>query len=435
MSARMQILRNEVVRRLGLGTAGALLLALAVWAGIRLAGAYQLAAARGRFAAAVGAPPPARLFLGADGGGWERAFEERLGGPARLPDPAGLARMRQLLERAPSAWSAAETAECRRFLAVNASLLAAGERAADRRVAAPRATFAAVLREPASADSSRLWTRALVQDSLLRLRIHLALRDRSPAGVARPMEGLAASAEAFEDEPGMPFQLYALDLEKGLLKEAAAIAADPGVDARDLAAIRRLLPHRPIATRVRQLFAGEAGYLLATNGDRGRAALSAADLARLLDGYRRLALVLERGPGASPAAATQAARSSAGGRRTLPSAILALVASNFESSVQRIEVIAAARQLAELALDLRLAALPACAYPATLGGLPVGREPDPFTGRLPSYQRDAQGGALLSNPSAAAASEALPKGPRTKPFPFVWHLPPPCPPSAPAPRA
>jgi hypothetical protein len=418
------------------------LVALGNRLGMPWASAHRLATARGRFEAEVGRPPAVDATV--DYAGFEQAFEERLGGPARLSDPAGLLpRLRGLLERAPAAWSNGDVEECRRFLAANTALLAAGERAAERHVAALPGAAESSLREPRSLDISRIWNRAASQQSVLRLSIHLDLADRSPANVGRAMAGLAAGVKAFQDTPGMQFQMLALDLEKGFLKELAAVVADPGVDAANLTAIRRLLPHPPVEARVRQLFAGEAGYLLAVNSgaSRTKGQYSDADLAQVLDGYRHLALALATRGGTRVAAANRTPAAS--GPRTLPGAILAELGPIFEAIVDRIEAIDAAQQLAGLALDLRLAAAQACAYPATLEGLPLGSEPDSFTHHRPEYRRDdvqrgqvapggqaGQGGALLSNPAAAAASAALPHCPKAQPYPFTWRLPPPCPPAA-----
>src|ERR1700688_845845 len=92
----MQISRHEVIRRVGLSLAGALLLALAAWLAVRLAGAHRLSAARERFEAEVG---PLPRIIKPGGGSREPAFIQRLGGPARLPDEADLTRIRQLLWR------------------------------------------------------------------------------------------------------------------------------------------------------------------------------------------------------------------------------------------------------------------------------------------------------------------------------------------------
>jgi hypothetical protein len=420
----MRIFQHRVVRRVVLGVAGALVVALVAWLGVRLAEARQLAVARDRFEVEVGPlPAPGTAVPAAAGEKRALALIQRLGGPAPLPEAADLVRIRQLLWRAPSTWSPAEVAGCRRFLAVNAPLLAAADRAAERRGAVlDGARFARPLD---SADAGPLFTRAGAQASLLKARIRLALRDRSSAELRRGMEALAAEAEAFDTEPGALPRLIGLPQEKSLLQAMAWAAEDRDVDPRDLAAIRRLIPRQPIAAAVRQLFAGEASYLMATRFPPGRPWFSDAEMAQLLDGYRRRAQELERSPATVlPAVSRQLP---AGVRpHSVPAVILAEVLPTFESVVDQIAAVSAARQLAELALDLRLGATKECAYPATLASLPLAHEPDPFTATLPHYQRDAQGGALLSNPTAAAAWDARPHSAPTKPPPYLWRLPPPC---------
>ncbi len=396
-----------------------LLIALVAWLAVRLAGAVRLSLARDRFEAEVGPlPRMAKPFAGENA---ESGILARLGGPARLPDEADLMRIRELNRRAPSSWSPAEVDGCRRVLAANAALLAAADRAAERRRTALPAVRGGSSWDPADALASR----AGAQTSLLKLRIRLALRDHSYAEMRRGMDALVAEVDALETEPAMVFKIFGLTQEKGLLQAMAWVVEDRDVDGQDLAALRRLLPHRPLAAAVRQLFAGEAWYMLATD----QPALSDLDLAQLLDGYRRLSLKLEQGRGATRQEPAREPRPPAH-PASLPAAILALTGPNFEAVADQVAATLAARQLAELALDLRLAAARGCAYPESLDTLPLGREPDPFTARRPRYVRDARGGALLSNPSAAAAWDALPHGAKTKPPPYDWRLPPPCAPPA-----
>jgi len=414
-SPSMQLSRHAVVRRVVLpGMAVAFSLALAV----RLAAVHQLSVARQRFEAEV-APLP-QLVKPTAGGGREPAFIERLGGPAGLPDGADLARIRQLYFRSPSTWSPAELDSCRRFLAVNTALVAAADRVAVRR----GSTLVGARGESSwwdPAQAGRLLVRAGAQTSLLKLRIRLALLDRSSTEVRQGMEALAAEVEALEAHPGVVFQLIGLGQEKGLLQAMAWVAEEPGAAPEDLVTARRLLPSWSFADGVRRLIAGEASYLLAAD----ELPLADADRAHLLDGYRRLSLTLAQDLGAVHQAALRG--SQAIGRPTsLPAIILALNRPAFEGARDQIAATLAARQIARLALDLRLAADRGCTYPATLDAQPLAQEPDPFTAHRPHYVRNAQGGALLSNPSAAAAWEAMPRCLKTKPPPYVWRLPAPC---------
>jgi hypothetical protein len=414
----VQLFRQLGVRRACLGAAGAFLLALVACLAVRVAGAHKLSVARGRFEAEVG-PLPRIAKRPAAAVPSEDRLVFRLGGPARLPDEADSTRIRQLLSRAPSTWSPAEVDDCRRFLAANASLQAASDRAAGLRGTPWLGARSAAPSDPA--DTGRLLTRAGAQTSLQKLRLRLALLQHSSAEMRRSMEALAAEVEAFETEPGVLSQLIGLSQEKGLLQAMAWVAEAPDVDREDLAVMRRLVPHRPLAATVRQLFASEAGYMLANV----RPSLSDADVAQILDGYRRLCLTLEHGRSTVLAAGPRKPRAVAN-PDTVPAAILASVRANFESTVEQLAATIASSQLAELALDLRLAATRGCAYPQTLDSLPLAREPDPFTAQRPRFVRDPQDGAILSNPSAAAAWDALPHCGKTKPPPYVWRLPPPC---------
>jgi hypothetical protein len=198
----MRIFRHRVVRKAAMGVAGALLAALVASLGVRLAGARELAGARDRFEVEVGPLPAPEPAMPAAGGKREPAFIRRLGGLARLPAAAELMRIRQLVWRPPSTWSPAEVDGCRRFLAANASLLAASDRAAERRDTA--LIGARVNRPLGSADPGPLLPRAGAQATLLKARIRLALLDRSSVELHRGMEALAAEAPAPPGGVGSP---------------------------------------------------------------------------------------------------------------------------------------------------------------------------------------------------------------------------------------
>ena len=238
----------------------------------------------------------------------------------------------------------------------------------------------------------------------------------------RSKEALAAEVEAFETEPGMLLQLIGLAQEKGLLVAMAWVAAEPDVDRQDFARLRRLLPHRQLGAAVRKLFAGEAGYALAYD----RSQLADADVAQLLEGYRRL----PRLPGARPRRGPAGRHHGSRALRPIPipcrQRSLPLSDRTLNPPSSRSPRSPPRASWRSWLSDLRLAAARGCAYPETLEALPLASEPDPFTARRPRYAREAQGGATLSNPSAAAAWDALPHCAKTKPPPYVWHLPPPC---------
>lgn len=424
----MKTSRPGWARRTGTAAAAVLLLALVAWLAVRLAGAHQLRAARDRFAAEVGPLPPLGVAPAAVRGSREKALLDRLGSPARFPNLADLAQIRPLLRRDFSTWSPAEIGACRRFVAGNAPLLAACERAAEHNAAPSPGVGAALPWDPV--DPSTLINRANADATLLEARVRLALHDRSLPEMRRAMVALGVEAAAFDAEPGMFLHLVGMQQEKALLQAMAWALEDPGVEPGDLALLRRLLPRQPVAAKLRQLVAAEAGYVLASQAQPGRLKLSDAETARLLDGYRRLAGELAPRPGAVVAASSRDP-SRTTRYRSLPAAILAMMRPTFESVAAQTAALAASRQLAELAFDLRLAAARTCAYPASLDALPLGGVTDPFTARLPRFERDARGGALLSNPNAAAAWLALPHCAKTRPPPYEWRLPPfPCTPAA-----
>jgi hypothetical protein len=417
----MQRMRHLWICWAGLLVAVALAVALVIWLAQRLISAHQLAVARNTFEREVGPLPAPRFAAGALR---EQQLLDRLGGLARLSGEQDMARIRRLLASEPSTWPPAEIDWCRSLLAANAPLLAAADRAAERGSAAARVARAdAVWEHPPYS----LFSRARAQSALLRLRLRLGLLDQSPAAVRRTLNALAAEVQAFQEEPEVVFQLWGLALERTQLQAMAWVAADPYLDHQDLAETRHLLASRPFAPAVRQLLANDAGFLLATQFR--QPFLGNADLARMLDGYRHLASALSQDGDAlrairrprPPALAVPAPAVPLSGR------LLAQLEPNFDAIVEEMAAVAAAHQLADLSFDLRLAAAaPACTYPETLDALPLASQPDPLTAHRPLYARDPQGGALLSNPSAAAAWTARVPGAPNHPLPYTWQLPPPC---------
>src|SRR5262249_31746658 len=159
--------------------------------------------------------------------------------------------------------------------------------------------------------------------------------DRSSIEVRRGLEALAAEVDALEtaESGGMAFFLLGLAQEKGLLQALAWVVEEPSVAPQDLVAARRLLPHRSFPTLVRTMYASEAGSLLAHRPS----ALSDADMAQVLDGYRELPMTVEQARSAL-AAGSRASRATSP-PKTLPAALVAAVRPNFASTVEQIATI------------------------------------------------------------------------------------------------
>jgi hypothetical protein len=93
-----------------------------------------------------------------------------------------------------------------------------------------------------------------------------------------------------------------------------------------------------------------------------------------------------------------------------------------KSSVGRLQSTLSLRELARIALAVRLAGLATGSYPETLASLPGAMQPDPFAGKPLTYERRADGSARISVPGfeklwtritdASASSQ-----------PYLWELP------------
>lgn len=96
---------------------------------------------------------------------------------------------------------------------------------------------------------------------------------------------------------------------------------------------------------------------------------------------------------------------------------------NLRWTVARYRATEAARLLAASALATRLAGLATGAYAVEPILLPA-TEPDPFAGGEITFERRADGSALLAAPAAAELWEARDSNQRRPPPPFAWELPP-----------
>ena len=253
---------------------------------------------------------------------------------------------------------------------------------------------------------------------LLATAARLALEDGRPERTVEGAEALAALARAYEGRPDLYHQILASSFEIRFLSLLADLLASPDVRRGHLERLGDSLIARDPEDAVRRAVRGEGRIVLAAledpdpgwAGGRVSAPCTELEVARVLDGYRELAET----PGTDLHERPDA-RARSGRRATLS----AMLIPNIVEAVTKMRAMAASRQLARLALALRLAALDDGAYPARLASLPGAGEPDPFAGGRPRWEVGPEG-AVLSNPAADALWERVgrPAGP-----PFTWRLP------------
>lgn len=99
------------------------------------------------------------------------------------------------------------------------------------------------------------------------------------------------------------------------------------------------------------------------------------------------------------------------------------------NQVGRLQATLSQRALVRLVLALRIQGLATGTYPEDLSGFPEAAAPDPFTGKLLTYERKGDGSAILTIPGGEELWKQVTDGMLT-PCPFSVILPPPGKPTA-----
>lgn len=267
---------------------------------------------------------------------------------------------------------------------------------------------------------------------LLLAEAGLALRRGDEVAAWESLEAMVRIAKALGEGPGLVQRLLARAIEERFLRGVRWVAEREDVSVEILRGLLEELPERDPAEAFRRSMAMEAGHMLRVFQGldaRGRSAgkpvrdwyaklpgALALDMAEMLDSYRELAALAEYPYGE---ARTTRAESLEGPRRSSPKIVMELLIPNLYGSIAELQAMAASRQLARKALELRIAALEGEGYPDSLPDL----EPDPFTGSRPEYVvTDTV--ARLENPLARELWQ-IHRGEVTKrpPPPYGWSLP------------
>ncbi|HVT17631.1 MAG TPA: hypothetical protein VHQ90_15825 [Thermoanaerobaculia bacterium] len=414
---------KRMYRRLAWAAAAGVCLAFASWLALCGYGSYRLGAARARFAREVAPLPAAGPLRPELAMARERALWRRVAAAGPLAAGDGLRRARAVLSRPPVEWSTQELTQLRQLLAANAEILAAAHRAAE--ASEPPAEREVGPWQPWAPANSALVSQAMQRATLLWAEIGLGVRDRSPQEIMRAVRALAAEVAAFQREPGALFQVVGANLENKLLHGIAWIFQEGLLGQQDLETIRRALSRPEQAGAIGRLVAAEAAYALRMTAtlSPGAERLPGCDAAELLDGFRRFA-VESRKPFLEAQRAVTAQWRRAAQPGSVAEVVLPLLLPNFSTGIGQLQANAASRQLAGLAIELRLVATRRCAFPDDLSRLPSAAQPDPFAGGLPLYAQQPGGGVLLANPAASRAFRAG-LG-HAVPPPFEWWLPHPC---------
>ena len=350
------------------------------------------------------------------------------------PDLRWTERENELLDRLEAAegrpWSPAELAAARELVGprrAEADRLGELVRTGGASAAAGSGTAARGAGEDAGGANTYAGDVPLLRASrLLAVDARVALAEGDVERAVERVEDLGALVRAFEGAPGMVRQMFAAAVEGGQLRAVADLVASPAVGRGHLERLRAAFSDLDTETALRRMMRAEAEEALAAMeqlpsdgpADGTLVKLAAAEI---VSAYRELATT----PFAAVRERHDRRIAAAESPDSPADVVVGLAIPNMVEGVLKIQAAGSARQLARLALALRLHALDEGAYPATLDALlvPAGPDslagPDPLAGQPPRWQV-GPGGAVLSNPAA----EALWRGAeRRSDPPFVWRLP------------
>ena len=255
---------------------------------------------------------------------------------------------------------------------------------------------------------------------LLAIDSRVALAEGDVERSVERVEDLTALIRAFEGASGLVRQMFAASVEGHQLHAVADLVASPVVGRRHVVRLRAAVSDREISATLRRMMQAQAEEYLANldelrSEDPAGDALRRVEVAEVVAAYGELATTpfseVRRRVDERLAAARSPERPA--------DVLVGLAIPNMLEAFAKIQAAGAGRQLARLALELRLRSLDLGAYPASLAGLPGAAEPDPFAGEPPRWETGPEG-AVLTNPAAEALWETADRrgGP-----PFTWRLP------------
>jgi hypothetical protein len=333
--------------------------------------------------------------------------------PAATP---GFASLIPVVRRPPSTWSHAEAEQTRMVLETVRQPLELAFAASGRPICELRAKPTRPGEFPEARSLVRL-------SGLLLADVGFELRQGRPQGALRSIEALRQLALGLEAQPTFVFELLGTHIEGRYLQALHWTVGSEGVPTKMLSGLRAELPRESVRVPLARIFGRQAEQMTSARlWDLERVPRLYAfccvdrDSAVIVDGYADL-LSWTRVP------YPRAAKAAALQRRTENTGeiVWSMMVANHLYVIGKYEATAAARQLASVALDLRIDAAAQGHYPEGLPEAYAG-EVDPFTGAHLTYARIG-GGARLYNSAAAAAYHELVPPEHAPILPFDWTLP------------
>jgi hypothetical protein len=395
----------------------AAVLALAILAGIflfalHLYGAHRLARAHSRFARELMPSVPANACTWTrtdprNGAYWYFAAAARLSSAT-----PGLADVMAIVRHPPGAWSPSEVERVVSVLAGQQKSLDFAHEGASR----PVCSFDPMVANEMGPSLVRFST-LLLADIGLELRRG---RQERAAGATETLEALGAGLER---QPSLLYELLGTAVMIKYLRAVDWLVESDSVSAETLKRLRMGLPGRGVPEALAPALAAEESLALGWSKDphfrRGLYAFCFADrdAAVMVEGYGDvLSWTRQTYRQATRAVATQVQKHQNAGE-----IVWSMLVPNLLGSMAKCQAVTASRQLAAVALDLRMYAAAQGEFPSHLPAAEAALV-DPLAGAHPVYTKTDRG-ARISNPVAAAEYRALDPRANASVPPFAWTLP------------
>jgi hypothetical protein len=414
-----------------------LVVALAALLALRIYGSAHVAAAEREFARKIGpreatASVPANVPDGENAAVFLRAGAEAMILPGNDRPQVGE------LSMAPAeSWSEAQRADVRRILANNGPTLERLHRAAGM----TRSNFGAVAWDTKTHElTTPPLLKLMTAQRLLLIDARIALLEHDSARLLADAASMATMAAGLERETATVELQVGMACEKMLLAAVGEAVAEPSIDRETLTKLQGMLVDTDlrVAWRRSNLWqqTGIQGHVAAVMSDPVTARAPKVLLyGRFLDfAFGRIfqAQQLEIRADLIAAVDQPLGLDPPWLRRGLhqPRTILdmfdvfesVMFGQTAKSSIGRVQSTLSLRELARIALEVRLQGLATGSYPETLASLPGGSNADPFAGKPLSYVRRPDGSARISVPNFEALWKHI-SDVGAKAQPFSWELP------------
>ncbi len=426
---------SKVVRRTVRAVGVALVVALAGLLALRIYGNRRLVAAEREFAASVGpvaGPPDASASVPDEE---NAAIYLRAGAEAVVLPGGDKALAGEFTTLEPKRWDSQQVAEIRRILAANAPALTLLHRAAGM----TRSSFGLgdLVNETEELKAKMPVLKLLWGQRLLLLDARLALLDGDWQRFLTDAGSMSTMAVAIERESPMVAMLIGVAAEKILLTVTSEATARTEVSLKTLQSLQGLLLDTDLRANWRR-----ALLVSAVGTDRRVAAIRADPSRRAADEggglqgwvmdvlfrdifsaqqrelYSDLVDVLGQPLGSNPRWADRGKARP----KSMFNVFESVMFPGLAGSGGRVQSTMSVRNLASVALKVRMEGLQTGSYPQTLAAYPEAVRPDSFAGKPLSYVRRPDGSVVISVPDFAALWKRISDAGLSS-QPYTWELP------------